>query len=58
MATYGEQLTVGQIPHLHAQSHLLGHKTAIIEGRHAPHLGGRERAYGAAGQRAGEAGCR
>ena len=34
MATYGEQLTVGQIPHLHAQSHLLGHKAAIIEGRH------------------------
>ncbi|MGX4694431.1 class I adenylate-forming enzyme family protein [Streptomyces sp. JNUCC 63] len=32
MATYGEQLTVGQIPHLHAQSHLLRHKAAIIEG--------------------------
>src|SRR3954447_9766903 len=32
MATYGEHLTVGQIPHLHAQSHLLRHKTAIIEG--------------------------
>lgn len=32
MVTYGEQLTVGQIPHLHAQSHLLRHKTAVVEG--------------------------
>ncbi|MDV8070919.1 AMP-binding protein [Rhodococcus sp. IEGM 1366] len=32
MATYGEHLTLGQIPHLHAQSHLLGDKTAVIEG--------------------------
>ncbi|MDT2005105.1 AMP-binding protein [Rhodococcus opacus] len=32
MVTYGEQLTIGQIPHLHAQSHLLRHKTAIVEG--------------------------
>ncbi|MFE2119418.1 class I adenylate-forming enzyme family protein [Rhodococcus aetherivorans] len=32
MVTYGEQLTVGQIPHLHARSHLLGSKVAIVEG--------------------------
>lgn len=32
MSTYGEQLTIGQIPHLHARSHRLRDKSAVVEG--------------------------
>lgn len=32
MATYGEQLTIGHIPHLHARNHREASKVAVVEG--------------------------